>query len=399
LPRVFFFVLFVGIIIVVPGIIQLLLLRLLHREWWQRRWLRTASWSLPIVGFVMFLLMVAGEYYKHSWLVYLAGPLAAVALILEISLMLSLPLSGIIHLTDRLIHRPRRGKTIDTLTPAGRQRRLILQGAAAAVPAAAVGLGLGGVARAYSGALVEKKTLAFDNLPADLNGLRILHLSDLHLRHYVTVDDLEATLLKAEPFAPDMVLVTGDVADDLKQLPDALRLVAQLNPPLGAFASLGNHEYFRGIVEIRRLFDESPIRLMVNEKVNVTRGNTPLCVAGIDDPMMLMDTKSQFFSDCLDRTFGPEPPEAFTVLMTHRPDAFPAASERGIRLSLAGHTHGGQVGWFGRSLLDGAFPERFLWGEYQLGASRLYTTCGMGHWFPFRLGCPAEAPIIELASR
>lgn len=398
MPRVFFFALFVGLIILVPGVIQLLLLRLLHKEWWHKRWLRIASWSLPIVGLVMVLLMMVGEYHKYSWLVYLSAPLGAVALILEISLMLSLPFSGIIRLIDRLIHRPRRGALKEELSPAARSRRVVLQSMAAAVPAAAVGLGLGGVARAYAPAVVERKTLIYDNLPPDLHGLRVLQLSDLHLRHYVTVEDLETVLLRAEEFAPHLVLVTGDVADDLAQLPDALRLIAGLKAPLGAFASLGNHEYFRGIAEVRKVFDKSPVRLMINERVNLTQGNTPLCVAAIDDPMVLMDTKSRFFADCIDRAL-PDGPEAFTILMTHRPDAFPPAAERGVHLSLAGHTHGGQVGWGGRSLLEGAFPERFLWGEYRLGTSRLYTTSGMGHWFPFRLGCPPEAPIIELSAR
>lgn len=399
MPRVFFFVLFVAVIILVPGVVQLLLLRLLHRDWWQRRWVRTASWTLPVAGFAMFLLTVIGEYHNYSWLVYATAPLGAVALILEVSLMLSLPFSGVIRLIDWLIHRPKRGAENEVLSPAARSRRMALQGIAAAVPISAAGLGLGGVARAYSPAEVEKKPIVCHNLPPELAGLRILHLSDLHLRHYVTLDDLEDVLGRAEPFEPDLVLVTGDVADDTRQLPDALRMIAALKPSLGVFAGLGNHEYFRGIAEIRYIYDRSPVRLMVNERVNLTRGSTPLCVAAIDDPMVLIDTKSRFFSDCLDKTLEPGPVREFTVLMTHRPDAFAAAAERGVHLSLAGHTHGGQVGWNGRSLLEGTFPERYLWGEYRLGDSRLYTTSGMGHWFPFRLGCPAEAPIIELAGR
>jgi predicted MPP superfamily phosphohydrolase len=85
-------------------------------------------------------------------------------------------------------------------------------------------------------------------------------------------------------------------------------------------------------------------------------------------------------------------------LMTHRPDAFPPAAERDIDLMLAGHTHGGQVGFAGRSILESSLPGRYLWGKYLLGQSQLYTSCGVGHWFPFRLGCPTEAPIIELKS-
>jgi hypothetical protein len=82
--------------------------------------------------------------------------------------------------------------------------------------------------------------------------------------------------------------------------------------------------------------------------------------------------------------------------MSHRPDVFPYAADLGVQLTLSGHTHGGQIGFDGRSVLEGVFPHSFLWGEYAIKASRLYTTCGAGHWFPFRLGCPAEAPLITL---
>jgi uncharacterized protein len=61
-----------------------------------------------------------------------------------------------------------------------------------------------------------------------------------------------------------------------------------------------------------------------------------------------------------------------------------------------GHTHGGQIGLFGRSAFEALAPELHLWGTYARGESRLYTTSGFGHWFPFRLGCPTEAPILEL---
>jgi uncharacterized protein len=82
--------------------------------------------------------------------------------------------------------------------------------------------------------------------------------------------------------------------------------------------------------------------------------------------------------------------------MSHRPDAFDHAAVRGIDLTLAGHTHGGQIGMFGRSVFESYWPERYLWGRYERNGSQLYTSAGVGHWFPFRLGCPPEAPVIEL---
>ncbi|RKX73418.1 MAG: hypothetical protein DRP60_11930 [Spirochaetes bacterium] len=73
------------------------------------------------------------------------------------------------------------------------------------------------------------------------------------------------------------------------------------------------------------------------------------------------------------------------------------AAELGVNLTLAGHTHGGQIGVGGRSFFDWVLPYKYLWGHYTKdNGSQLYTSAGIGHWFPFRLGCPAEAPVFVL---
>lgn len=396
MSRVFFFVIFVSAVILVLGLAQLLLLRQLNRVWWEKRWIRRLSWSLPITGIVFFILTVFGEYYRLNWLSYGSAPISALAVIAEISLMLSLPVSGLIHLIDRLIARFFRRQNAPEAASANAGRRLFLKGAAAAVPLATIGLGFSGLGRAFGSVVVKPKTFNFPNLPKDLDGLRILHISDIHLRHYVTLEDLEEVMVEAEPHRADLVLVTGDVADDLKQLPDALRMIADLKPRLGAYASLGNHEYFRGIERVRRIFDHSDIPLFVDEGKRIPVGDSYLFVGGIDDPVRMHDVSDEFFRQSLGKTLFDRNDDDFTVMMSHRPDAFRVARDHALDFTLAGHTHGGQIGLFGRSLLERSLPEKYLWGHYRDGDSQLYTSCGVGHWFPFRLGCPPEAPVIEL---
>jgi hypothetical protein len=65
---------------------------------------------------------------------------------------------------------------------------------------------------------------------------------------------------------------------------------------------------------------------------------------------------------------------------------------------LSGHTHGGQIGFHERSVGERLWPERYLWGPYSRGDSRLYTTAGFGDWYPWRPGCPSEAALVELSS-
>ena len=88
--------------------------------------------------------------------------------------------------------------------------------------------------------------------------------------------------------------------------------------------------------------------------------------------------------------------EAFKLLLSHRPRALDVAGPADIDLILAGHTHGGQLGYQGRSVFEDYLKNRYLWGRYSKGKTQLYTSSGVGHWMPFRLGCPPEAPIITL---
>lgn len=396
MPRVFFFIIFVSAMILVLGLAELLLLRWLNRVWWNKKWLRRAAWSLPILGILFFLLFILGEYSQVKWLSTLAGPLCILAVMLEISLMFSLPFSGAIHLVNNFIDHQIRHRQKDEPATIDERRRLFLQGAAAVVPLAALSTGLSGVARAFGGVNVFGLPLQYDNLPPELEGLKILHLSDMHLRQYVTLDDLAQVMADAAKFSPDLILVTGDIADDIDQLPAALELVAEANPPLGAFACLGNHEHFRGLTAVHEAFGQSDVSLLVNQQVSIPTGDRSLTLAGIDDPVSMRNVRPEFFEEALNSTMQKGQPGDFSILMSHRPAVFAYAATQGVNLTLAGHTHGGQLGLWGRSLLETYFPEAYLWGKYKLGASQLYTSCGVGHWFPWRLGCPPEAPVIEL---
>lgn len=396
--QLFFFILFVSAVILVFGLAQILLLRQLNRVWWDKKWIRRSAYTLPLVGIVGIILLGMAEYNRVSWLSAVTSPLVVLAIVMEISLMLSLPISGVFNLTDKFIRRRRQSQAGRADRVSDPRRRVLLRGAAALVPAATISLGIAGVGRAYACAEVTLKTFGFDNLPPDLEGLRLLHLSDIHLRHYVTLDDLQEILAQAAAYNPDLVLVTGDIADDLTVLPDALRLIARSRSRLGSYAVLGNHEHFRGVALVRRIFDSSEVPLLVDESVSLTVGRTSLTLGGIDDPRSMRSIPPGFFQNSISASLGQELTGDFSILMSHRPNAFDEAARRGVHLTLSGHTHGGQVGFGGRSLLESSYPHSYLWGHYRKNGSHLYTSSGAGHWFPFRLGCPTEAPVIELRS-
>ena len=91
---------------------------------------------------------------------------------------------------------------------------------------------------------------------------------------------------------------------------------------------------------------------------------------------------------------GTRDPSVPAIVLAHHPDFFPHAAKHGAALTLSGHTHGGQVGAFGRSLTGFGF--KYPLGRYRLGDSHLYVSGGTGHWFPFRLGVPREVTVLTL---
>lgn len=387
---------FATVIIFILGLIEIFLLRVFNPSWWRIRWIRRIGLMLPLLGTLGVAVWGLSEYYAVGWLAGPSAAFAATTFVLLVALMLSLPVSGVVHLIHWLVSKIRTRRQAAPPDAPDLQRRLVFKAAAAAIPLITVGLGAGGVARAFAGVTLPRREVFISDLPPSLDGLKILQLSDLHLRHYVTLDDLEEVLVRAEQFRPDLVLVTGDIADDLAMLPDAIRMIEGLRAPLGTFACLGNHEYFRGVDKVRQIFDRSSAPLLINEGVRVPVNGHSLYVAGIDDPRRMGAKEQAFFQRTIDTALGSSAAGETVVLMSHRPDAFDHAAQQRVHLTLAGHTHGGQIGLMGRSAFESLWPDRYLWGHYTRNGSQLYTTAGMGHWFPFRLGCPQEAPTLVL---
>ena len=394
--RSFYPLIFSIIFILFFGLLEILLLRVLNKVWWKKRQVRYAAIGLPIFGSLMVLLWALGEYNTIGWLSFTGAILAVTAFILEVALMLSLPVSGMFHLFQYLADFIAKKKSAQSAEAIDQKRRCFLKTAAVAVPALTVAGAVSGVTNSFHEVKVYRRKIYFEDLPEELEGLKIFHLSDPHLHHYVTLSDLEEVLTAAEKYRPDITLVTGDIADDLNLLPDAIKLIEQLNSPLGSFASLGNHEYFRGVERVKRTFDKFNTPLLVDEGVIVPVGNLKLMIGGADDPVRMRVRSVEFFRNSIDYLLTRQPLGDFSILMSHRPYALEYAAEKEFDMVLAGHTHGGQIGFMGRSVFESVWPDRYLWGEYSMGKTKLYTSSGMGHWFPFRLGCPCEAPILEL---
>lgn len=390
-------VFFAAAALVVLSALEILFFRLLNRRWWRYRLIRRASFLLPVSGLIAVAAWTLGLFALNKTVMIVGSLLTALILILILALLLSLPISGLVNFVHDVLEKRGAGDTAaDADFSAVMPRRRFLRGVAALAPVVALSSGLSGVAHAFTDVTVYRRPIVCDGLPPELDGFRILHLSDIHIGYYVWLEHVERLLELAAVYTPDILLATGDLSDRLDVYGDLLRLFEQFHAPLGAFASVGNHEYYRGFTSVRKIFDRSRIPLLLNDGVITAKNGFPVYVGGADDPRYLSRMSGGFFRESIDRALASYSGKAFRILLCHRPVGFDDAAKRQVDLTLAGHTHGAQLGFAGRSLFEPMAPKSYLWGEYRRGRSLLYTTSGVGHWFPFRLGCPAEAPILEL---
>jgi len=297
--------------------------------------------------------------------------------------------------------------------PASRiSRRAVLEAAAASVPIGVFGAGVAGIAGGLEATRIVERPMRFAALPDPLRGLRILQLTDLHVGAYLDPRALEELVDRARAARPDLVVLTGDICDHEPWLEPSLRAVERLAPRLGTFAVFGNHEYFGDARAARRSYDRSRVRLVNDAHARLDVGGAELTLVGVDDPRG-HGGDPEHYARHADRALASAPSEGFRLALCHRPSGFAALADRGIDLTLSGHTHGAQLGRIAsttpvavageaapldddRSFFESAFPRSHLWGRYERKGRQLYTSSGGGHWFAFRLACPSEAAVITL---
>ena len=370
-----------------------MILRLGNDKIWKLEILDKSAKYFPYLGWLFYLLFGLSLIFKWKYILPIGATGMAILMIISLILIVTLPVSLLINRINQWTRSLRKNVPKPIYN---QDRRLFLKTAAAALPVFTIGTTTNGVASAFQNVKIPQITMRYDNLPNALNGFKIWHLSDLHLGYYYQLDDLERLLLDAENEPVDLIVITGDVADDLSKLTDTLKLINQKEGNHSALVSVGNHEYFRGIKEVRRQIDASPIPLLLNDQHIINVNGCKLLIGGLDDPVRMHSDNSRFFERSIQQLLKNNPEFDFSILMSHRPKVLNVAPDYNIDLVLAGHTHGAQIGFNNRSIFESMWEENYLWGKYKKGNAQLYTSSGVGHWFPFRLGCPAEAPIITL---
>ena len=254
--------------------------------------------------------------------------------------------------------------------------------------------GLGTFARSKALALqLEHNALKLQQLPTDLNGYRVLQISDLHFPEQRDLELEEGIASLAADTAHDLTVLTGDYRDrSIGPFDGALNAMKALRPHLAtqAVAILGNHDSIDMVEPLLNMGYE----VLINRTITIKRRSASLDVLGVDDPSYyaLHDLEA-----CLKESTA-----SHRLLLAHSPDLGVAAADAGINAYLCGHTHGGQLCLPGghpvysntrapAHMVSGAWQERQMCGYTSRGAGTSIVVA--------RSFCPPELTLHTLMAR
>lgn len=310
---------------------------------------------------------------------------------------------------------PRRlGAEVDSRSgdvPVDAERRKLFQYMAAAAACVPFGATLYGFASERLNYTVQQVGLPIHNLPAALDGLRILQLSDIHIGDFMPRSEIRRAVAMANELEADVAVVTGDyVTSSRDPLEDCAAELARLRAPLGIWACNGNHEIYAGIEDkTAPLFLRYGMRLLRQQNVELQWRGAKFNLIGVDYQSEFAGfTARALMLSGLRKLMRRDIPN---ILLSHNPNTFPRAAELGVELSLAGHTHGGQIQieivdhrWsparFMTSYVAGLYQRPMAaGGEAAAGKACLYVNRGLGTiGIPVRLGAQPEISLLTLHS-
>jgi predicted MPP superfamily phosphohydrolase len=242
--------------------------------------------------------------------------------------------------------------------------------------------------------------IALPGLDPGLDRLKIVHLSDPHLGWWNSEAEFQRTAAMIAGLDPDLLAVTGDIADHNPDYVNAFtRALDPVRPRLGRFAVIGNHDVYTGTEAVAARMEAGGFKMLRSECVNLKERGAALSVAGYDDSGKSWtsgDPAANKIPDAVKDCLPGQP----LILLAHRPPRFHKIKNSPVSLVLSGHTHGGQLRLpgGGPGLADLTFPHNQ--GLYQEDGKSLYVTRGIGTvGWPFRLFCPAEITLIVLRAQ
>ncbi len=237
---------------------------------------------------------------------------------------------------------------------------------------------------------VERHPVGLRRLPAALDGLRVVQLSDIHHSPFTGREQVERAVEMANSLQPDIIALTGDyVSHEREYAAPCAEMLGRLRARCGVYAILGNHDHWTDAPLIIDLFRAEGIRVLVNEGLRFEHRGSSFWLAGVDDTMVGLEDLPLALAGSRD--------DEMKLLLAHNPIVLRRAARAGVDLVLSGHTHGGQVTWRSERSASGRVRRRLLRGLGRQGDTQIYVSRGLGTVvLPVRYGCPPEVSLLQL---
>lgn len=248
-----------------------------------------------------------------------------------------------------------------------------------------------------NGIVTEQIELPVKDLPDDLKGLKIIHISDVQGDQYTGRQEIAAYIDRVNEAQPDVVIFTGDlISYGTDYITMASEEMSRISATYGTYAVVGDHDYWAGLSNVSPALESRGIALLQNENKQVRIGESSMRLTGITqvyskraDP----DTVKRLTADTLST--------GLKVLASHQvsDDLLSESKANNYNLFLAGHTHGGQVRvpLFGMTFSASDYETEFVSGQYWQDELLVNVNNGLGFTLaPVRYNAPPEITVIEL---
>lgn len=240
---------------------------------------------------------------------------------------------------------------------------------------------------------VETKefTIESPDIPPEFDGKRIVFLTDIHAGPSYTPERIDKLVEDVNHMDPDLILMGGDYVDrESKYVAPVFQSMENLNAPMGVYGVLGNNDpqYLT-----LKTFEESSLNYIGNTGKWIEINDSRIRIAGVGDYNNGLQLQ--------DRALGDATPQDFVILLSHNPDFFPEVDHSRVDLVLSGHTHGGQVSFFGlwAPVVRSRYGQKYRTGLIEEHDTSMIVSNGLGTVIlPLRFFARPQIILIELKS-
>ena len=253
--------------------------------------------------------------------------------------------------------------------------------------------------------VVHEETIAIDNWPQALDGLRIAVISDIHVGgSFIDDKKLHSIVDRTNQLHPELIVILGDYMSSNGRISRRVEpsvfgpVLKNFSATYGTYSVLGNHDNWYSGAKVRAGLEQNGIKVLDNQVLQIEARGVPLWLVGLAD---LWTRPAWTRPEQIAQTVANVPDGQTMIALAHNPDIFPNVPER-VPLLLAGHTHGGQVRFpfIGSVVQSSEFGERYERGHVFENNHHLFVTTGIGTSIvPVRFGVTPEIVLLTIRSK